>query len=360
MNTLPDYFSDLISSIEPSDERAEAAADIPAKVREYLKACDDVKTVAPHSRLAGSYARHTAIKDIKDVDIVLLVDETYLDEAPEVVLNDLYRALKGLPEALEDSGVVEAACRHQRRSVHVELVQQEFCLDVVPAVATDGLDQPLQIPDRDWEKWIETDPLGYGGSLSVLNQAQKEKVVPLAKLFKHWRDVQMIYLRPKSYWLEVLTYHLFMEGILSADGKSYAELFRDLLGGTLSRFEAVWADKEVDVPAIDDPRLGNNIAHNWTRNEFDRFMTCLQQSHGWAERALAQPATDEGKIQAITLWRNIFGEDWFPLESSVDRALRVSKGLYNGTVYVTGTGTVLTQRPSEPALQVPRQRFYGE
>ena len=57
-----------------------------------------------------------------------------------------------------------------------------------------------------------TDPLGYADCLSELNQAHGGKVVPLVKLLKHWRDVQMERRRPKSYWLECMIYHRFSAG----------------------------------------------------------------------------------------------------------------------------------------------------
>ena len=71
-----------------------------------------------------------AIKQIKDVDILPLVAATYLDEKPEVVLNDLFSALRGLAEALDDTG--EVVRRRQRRSIQVHLVKHDFDLDIVP------------------------------------------------------------------------------------------------------------------------------------------------------------------------------------------------------------------------------------
>jgi tRNA nucleotidyltransferase (CCA-adding enzyme) len=133
--TLPDHFSDLLSAIEPSEERMEDAKELPAQVREFLRECDKILTVWPHSRLAGSYARHTAGKCIKDVDIILVLDPDYQDEEPADVLATLFSALFGLPKALDDNGDVEAARRRQRRSIHVHLKHRDFRLDIVPALA---------------------------------------------------------------------------------------------------------------------------------------------------------------------------------------------------------------------------------
>jgi hypothetical protein len=208
-------------------------------------------------------------------------------------------------------------------------------------------------------EWIETDPLGYGLALSTLNQANGCKVVPLIKLFKHWRDIQMVQHRPKSYWLESMVYHLFSDGTLSSDRKSYAELFKALLSGVLSGFEAEWNQSDA-VPEVADPMLAHNIAHNWERAAFEAFMRRVEESCGWAERALRQDNTDEGKAEAIGLWKKVFGADWFLQEAATEKAARLNKALSQGSVFVTSTGRVTTERPAEPHVRPPHQRFYGE
>jgi hypothetical protein len=124
-------------------------------------------------------------------------------------------ALQGFPEAQGDeNGSVngDLALRKQRGSVCVTFTllndvdneEETFNVDVVPVILADNLDEPLWIPDREWSKWIKTDPLGYGKYLSALNKVNGYKVIPLIKMLKHWRDVRMIYRRPKSYWLECI------------------------------------------------------------------------------------------------------------------------------------------------------------
>src|SRR5262245_28050723 len=117
MATLSPYFELLLSSTEPPADRLAIAQTIPADVRDYFKEHQEILTVHPHSRLAGSYARHTSIGDIKDVDILILVHIDYLDGKPSVVLTTLARVLEGLPKALGTTG--QADLRHQRRSIHV-------------------------------------------------------------------------------------------------------------------------------------------------------------------------------------------------------------------------------------------------
>lgn len=354
MLTLPDHFKELLSAIEPEPERADAAQKAPAQVRDFLKESTDIRTIEPHSRLAGSYARHTALKNIKDVDILLFVAPECKYEEPEDVLEAVFKALAGLPEALEDEGEVTVR-RRQRRSVNVHLVQQDFDLDIVPALAPKGLTKPLLIPDREWSKWVSTHPLGYATCLSTLNQGNGGKVVPLIKLLKHWRDVHMVNRRPKSYWLECLVYGLVADGTVETSGKSYAELFRDVLLKIQDSF-SYHLNAADRVSTISDPVLGNNVAFNWERPAFESFMRRVDESLGWAERALGQ----DDRSEAVDLWRKVFGEDWFPFETAAEKGARLRAAVLAGNYYVTQTGGVHTTKPAEPHVQPPSQRFYGD
>ncbi len=327
--------------------------DIPAQVRDYLHQHGDLKTISPHSRLAGSYARCTAIKDIKDVDLLLTLDRSYHKKEPEEVLEKVFSVLGGLPEALGSSGKLVIR-RHQRRSINVHIDEQDFDLDIVPAVAIQGIEKPLVIPDRDWSRWVKTHPLGYADRLSELNGKHEDKVVPLIKLFKHWRDVQMCYRRPKSYWLECLVYQQISDGKVATKGRSYAELFQLILESIAQEFRQD-LDSAGKVPAILDPMLGNNVAHNWERAAFETFMRRIDESLGWAERALAEDDED-----AVALWQKVFGEEWFPSEVEAQKAARLREAVLAGNLFVASTGRVTIGRPERQSVQVQPQRFYGE
>jgi hypothetical protein len=281
------YFGALLSAIEPPDERKKAAQDIPGEVRSFLKQSTDYPTVSPHSRLTGSYGRSTAIHEIKDVDFVVLVPMAESGERPEPteILEGLFCVLHGLPEELGYTGNPMIR-RRQRRSVHVYFNEADFHLDIVPALIPNGVDEPLLIPDKDWGTWVDSDPLGYGRALSQLNEKCGDKAVPLIKLFRHWRTVQMQRRRPKGFYLECLAYQHLSDGRVTSDGKAYAVLFTDLLRSVYSDFEPFLDGS--GVPEILDPMLGTNVAFNWERAAFETFMARLDDSIGWAERALAK------------------------------------------------------------------------
>lgn len=358
MLTLPDHFDCLRTNIKPNEERVQVAQDMPAQVRDFLQESEDIETVEPHSRLVGSYARHTALKDVKDVDIVLLISPDYADQSPADVIETLFRALYGLSDALGDSGE-PAKRRHQRRSINIHLEKSDFDLDIVPAIAPDGLDNPLSIPDKDWDKWVPTHPLGYAECLSTLNGEHGEKIVPLIKLVKHWRDIHILQrnVRPKSYWLECMVYQRVADGTIATDGISYAQLFRDLLGSIYDDYLPIW-DQEGKLPVIPDPMLKHNVVHKWSRNAFETFMRRVEEACTWADQALNQDRDNEAK--AVELWQKVFGQEWFPDSVDQEMALSLRAASLSGSVFVTSTGRVSTKRPTGPYVQPPRQRFYGK
>ena len=84
---------------------------------------------------------------------------------------------------------------------------RDFHLDVVPCIAPRGFDEALWVPDRGFNKWIQSHPLGYVALLDELNTQHGGKVKRLGRLLKHFRNFQMNNRRPKSYWLGALVVH---------------------------------------------------------------------------------------------------------------------------------------------------------
>lgn len=354
--SLSEYFKRFRSNIEPPEHRAVKAQEIPGDVRAYLENYEDFGTRNPHSRLTGSYKRHTAVHNIKDVDFLVFVSEGNERPEPSDVLKELRAALDGLPEALGYGGRAQTL-RGQRRSVNVEFDDEDFNLDVVPALIPDGFDEVLLVPDREWSEWVRSHPLGYGKVLSALNTVHGEKVVPLVKMVKHWRTHQMQRNRPKSYWLECLVYRHVEKGWVATEGKSHAEIFTDLLRSVRNKFQ-----KRLDeggVPNIPDPMLGNNVAFNWKRPAFESFMRRLDESIGWAERAL-----DKGQDQldeAIELWQKVFGDEYFTDSPDLRKLQKAAWLGATGGGWVGSSGGVSVKKPkNETGVKPPKHRFYGD
>ena len=356
MAVLTGHFDLLKKRIEPSPKRAETARNIPLKVRDYLRDHEDFITEDPHTRLAGSYGRSTAIKDIKDVDVLVFADQSWRDQPIPDLINTLCRALKGLPEALDDCG--DVSVRKQRRSVNVYLKNHDLSLDVVPVLKTTGSHQDqVEVPDRAWDDWMFTHPLGYACDLSALNGENGGKVVPMIKLFKHWRDTHFQKSKPKSYWLECLVVQHIRRGWIAAAGQGDGALFADLCASVYERFTP-YLETDEEVPFIPDPRLRNHVAWNWKRSAFETFMRRLKDTEKWGRNAV----DTSDQEMAVAYWQKVFGEDWFPSTDAVNEEYKQLGCLSAaGALFVSATGNVATARQTgATSVQSPPKRFFGE
>lgn len=320
-------FRALLKKINPDSSHAEVAQRLPGEVRDWLKE-HDYETVAPHSRLIGSYGRQTAILDIKDVDTLLFLPDSAQERTPEAVLRELKSLLDDYPDA-------SAEAAPQRRSIRLDFADHDLCMDIVGAVAKEGIDQPLWVPDRQKKDWIQSDPLGYGKSLSVANNDHGKKLVPLIKLMKGWRDVHMVTRRPKSYLLEVIVYWSVVDGHVVLPGKSTAENVCDLFEHLAAKWEELM-DEGDGVPRVKDPQLGFVLSTGWQRSHFETFMRRVREAAAAARKAV-DAETDE---DASGHWAKVFGDLW-PTEEEVKEEARAAvPAARPGTAHISSSGRV--------------------
>lgn len=355
---LVTHFEELLKIIQPPSDRIKAAQELPWQVRDYIKSSKEFPTVFPHTRLAGSYAQDMAVGDVKDVDTLVRVPGNPEANDPEAkrLIQNLKKLLDGLPKALGYKGYAEARIdvERARRSVHVYFEGEDFHLDFVPCIAPEGFEDVLYVPDRGFNKWIASHPIGY---INLLNELQKEhngKVKPLGKLLKHFRDYQMKRRKPKSYWLGALLIYHIRQGKLDMT-LSLGELFRDLLDAIYNQYDhLLWTSKEA-TPNIPDPILGHNISWNWSRSHFETFMQRIDEARTWAAKALE--ADDREK--AVEFWQKIFGAEYFPSEVET-AANNLANGGWPGKSYVSPTGQILLSQPAS-AIYTPIQatKFHG-
>ena len=318
-------FDALLKKINPSPERVRVVKSVHAEVREWLEE-HDYETCTPHSRLIGSYARRTAICDIKDVDVLVFLPTTALDRSPESVLRELKTILEEYPDSTVETSP-------QRRSIRMDFPDEECSVDIVPAVADDGLDEPLLIPDRRQKNWILTDPLGYGEALSASNADSGKKLVPHIKLSKAWRDEQMQRRKTKSYLLEVIVYHAVTDGAVTLTGKSTAQNVHDFF----EYIEEKWGwlmDQGTGTPRVLDPQLDTVL--KWERSHFETFMRRIREAAKWARKALSAESDEEAGEQ----WKKIFGDLWPTAEEVEEEARCAAQEGQPGTAFVAASGAV--------------------
>lgn len=306
---MTSYFEQFRGSIEPEPKRKKQAQSADDPVRQHLETHESFAAHHITTFLYGSYKRSTAVGDIKDVDIVVVTDYT-TDDDPVDVLNTLKDSLADLygPPDLAD----------QRRSIRVErpLPDDPDCkltLDIIPAIYQGEPDEPLWVPDREQQIWVESHPRGHMAYASELNaiSCQQRAFIRLTKMMKWWWQYQFECRhvgteghkrKPKGFWIEVMT------GEYSDLSKeSYPELIVALLENAFREFKKFRSDGR--LPSLQDPGLKNQtIKTSMTNTEFAFFLDVMEESLGWAREAYN--ASSERK--ASEYWQRFFG-DIFPL-----------------------------------------------
>lgn len=358
MFTLGTHFGELLKNINPPEERLKAAKELPPLVRAYLEEHSDFATLAPHSRLVGSYAQDMSAGDVKDVDFLVRVPGDPEANEPEAkqLIRDLKRVLDDLPDALGYEGWAGIDIERARRSVHIYFIGRDFHLDVVPCIAPNGFEEAIYVPDRGFNEWIKSHPVGFIKLIQQLNDANGDKVRPLGKLLKHFRNYQMKSRKPKSYWLGALLVH-HMCGLDGLDmSQPLAVLFRDLLEVIYLQYDHLLYTSGTATPNIADPLLGHNISWNWSRTHFETFMRRLDEGRRWATKALE--STD--RETAISWWQKVFGEEHFPAEVEEAAANLAGAGM-PGKAFVTGSGLITPTQPQSGIYTPTRQTtFHGQ
>lgn len=362
MHALTTHFEKLFESLKPAQERLDAARDLPAAMRDYLRV-SEFDTVNPHTRLVGSYAQDLSVSDIKDVDILVRVDGDPTANEPDAkrLIRNLRTAVQEfpnwdyLPSWICHGGTTDAfEVERARRSVHVYFAEHDFHLDLVPCIAPNGLNESIWVPDYGWNRWIPSHPLGVVSLISELDQVHIGKVRRLGKLLKHFRNYQMATRRPKSYWLIALLIHQVRSGNLNLS-QPIAVVFHELLDGIYKKYASLLPRTDEATPNVLDPMLGHNVSWNWSRSHFETFMRRLDDGRRWSSRALETSDRDT----AIELWQRIFGECWFP--SEIDgHARTIAAAMQPGASAVLSSGLILSaSSPTRATSLVRPTTFHG-
>ena len=236
--------------------------------------------------LSGSYARHTAINDINDVDVICVLDIDRRITDAEVVL----AWVEGILAKHYDNP------KRQGRSIGVK-AHNGVCLDIVPATPQTDNDGPLWIPDREARAWVQTHPKGQIAAGVNKNKATNGYFVQVVKLLKFWRDgLPTESCKLKSYVLEALVH-----GTIGYP-TSHAVAIVAVLEG-IERAYGLFRDLET-VPIISDPGYTSvNVAKRLSATEFSDFMTQVKSAAKTARKALDEP----NEALSRKPWRQLFG-----------------------------------------------------
>ena len=295
---LTGCFNDLLAKIRPQQDLLDECVKAHTELREILMSDPELKGIVVTAFLQGSYRRSTLIRPLKgskvDVDVVLV---TNLD-----------------PRVLSPAQVQELFCRildkypqyrgnYQRQGRSIGLTRGRVNLDLVVTAAPSealrslvlsdaigstlsvegdpewalgrdpksrGQDwklEPLLIPDRDANRWEQTDPISQIEWTHDKNRRTNGHFVNVVKVVKWWwaqhsSGKQGV---PKGYLVERLV------GLHCPDGiESVAEGFTIALEGIRDTYEAdVRQGRTPFVPDVGIP--SNNVFKRVPPEAFREF-----------------------------------------------------------------------------------------
>lgn len=281
MPTVAQIFDQLIHKLELTAREQDEASRQQNVLRDNLRA----NLAITHDFLSGSYRRRTAIRPLKDIDLVLVLDEVkhrgLRSEPPQTTLALVRKALvHAYPNA--------APPREQARSVNIEFRGTEIGYDLVPAFR--HADGGYLIPDRERGAWIRSDPERHRQACIAANQSAGNMLNPLIKMAK---ALNARHHRPlRSFHLEVMAYGAFAGRPAAYDSGLHTLLLH-------------LADRVLQS-CPDPAKLGPNIDQGMDSERRAKIRRVLQ---GWAQTAeQAIRAKERGDHEAAhAAWSSLFG-----------------------------------------------------
>jgi hypothetical protein len=267
--------------------------------------------------LAGSYARRVQTVRLKDIDIIIV-----LDDSGGAFAASAGAALERLREAAKSCDLVERT-RKGVRAVQCDIKGEEFTVDLVAA-----RDHPLGemllarwLPGEGLDDWTHARPQGQLDAAVEKNRTTNGVFIPAVRIIKYWnrRAGKSGKNAMPSYLAESILYHA-----LAAEC--------DYADAVLAFFEQAKHHLGLSGPSVRCPGDPGNYVDDLL--EDDRRKTALAKVKAdlaHAEEAVAE--SDSGK--AMDCWVKVFGPA-FPAPSGDTSSLAAA--LNSGSAVAKGAG----------------------
>jgi hypothetical protein len=239
------------------------------------------------SFLTGSYARHTKVHPLNDIDVMIVRNSSRVGlTASGGVLPS--QALDEVSQAAKSAFGNGVAIKKQSRSVNLSFAGLDFGFDVIPA----WLRQPdgYWIPDVDKVGWIPTDPHSHAKIMTDANESSGGRLKPVIKMVKHWSRKNLDLFC--SFHLE-----LICEWALR---QSRVDNFQIGVASVLVRLPQV-----VGVEVLDPVYGLNRVDKPLSSEDFQRLHNRASNDAENARMAI-QLEMGGGHAEAIEKWRYIF------------------------------------------------------
>jgi hypothetical protein len=313
--------------VRVSDADNADAKSVHPEIRDHLK--HELPTVGDF--LSGSYGRKTKTSPLKDVDLILILDDR--DGKLRLSAKD---GLERVRSVLTDSPLVERT-RLGVRAVKAQLGDYDFHFDVVPALENEGsgeLSLPRCLPDENLDDWTLEHPRGQLQAAIDRNAETDGFYIRLIRVMKFW-NAGVESNRLSSYHVEAIAHQAIME--------------------KLSWPEAVvaWFDRAYDVlaPGVFLPDPGNPTRDVLERLDADK--RAKRRGRVERDRDLARKAAEIDDLdEALRAWAKVFGPS-FPMSDAdrkaAEHSLSTGEKVAIGVLGAAAVGAVIKSRSWRPA-----------
>ncbi len=304
------------------------AKEVHPVVVEAIKA--DLGDLFNRAFLAGSYRRKVQAVRLKDVDIILVLNDP---EGEFAISADA--TLERVRKAAKTCHLV-VSTRKSVRAVKLDIDGEEFTVDAVPA-RDDPLGELLLCrnkPDEGYDDWTSARPQGQLDAATEKNQETEGSFIPAVRIIKVWNqsfgegDKKAM----SSYLAESIMFHELNSKCDYADAMvAFFRSAKDHLSRT-----------SPSVPCPGDP--DNSVDEMLKDDRRKRALSKVETALGHAEDAVA--TEDPG--EAMDHWAKVFGSS-FPAPSNdsatLASALRSGKAVGKGSSITVPASSNGGERP---------------
>lgn len=196
MATVEQLINDHLTALNLSaDERARAKAaanELNVLLRRDLDPQGEV-------RQGGSLQRGTAIKPLKDVDLLVVLSEKNFPALRNLSPEEVMRAIQAKLQALG------LPARVQNRSLGLNFKMIPF--DLVLCWRDSPMSHVLRLPDLERNRWLSTDPAEHNRLGDERDKGCNQRLRPLIRGMKAWNVVHGKHLR--SFHIEVMMWEVW-------------------------------------------------------------------------------------------------------------------------------------------------------
>lgn len=283
-NDIQVALDEMRRSLELSTEEKEEASYYHNLVRDKLQG---TLGGCMGSFLTGSYARHTAIAPLKDIDVFVVLDQ---EDRRDLFDGTAWRCINAVRAATKDAlPRLAQEPRLQKRSIGVGFATAGLRVELVPAFTT-GQEGVFRIADRHADRWILSAPQIHTEISTEANQRSGGHLKPVIKMLKAWKRQHNLPI--KSFHLEVMCYRAPI---------SPSHTLSEALTWAFS-----YLSQAIVFPCPDPARVGDPLDIDMTPQE--RKQMAFQLSRCAKSSVEALDLESRNPVWAHNRWCRIFGE----------------------------------------------------